>query len=110
MLVSNKETSMFLHGFIFRWKPEATDELKARARREILAFHGVIPGLLQIHVGDNISPRNQGYSFAGIMHFESKEAVDAYFPHPAHLALLEWLVPIIEPIDIDFYPESAPAV
>lgn len=93
---------MFIHIFGFRWKPQTTDSDKARATKEILAFRGAIPGLIEAHVGPNISPRGQGYTFAGMMKFTDKTACDAYAAHPAHMALLEWLVPLIDPVELDF--------
>jgi len=93
---------MFIHIFGFKWRPEATEADKARAEKEILAFRGVIPGLLEAHVGANLSPRGQGYTFAGMMKFTDKAATDAYSIHPAHMALLEWLVPLIDPVELDF--------
>jgi Stress responsive A/B Barrel Domain len=93
---------MFIHIFGFRWKAEATEADQARATKEILAFRGAIPGLIEVHVGPNVSPRGQGYMFAGLMKFTDKAAADAYSTHPAHLALLVWLVPLIEPVELDF--------
>ncbi len=93
---------MFIHIFGFRWKAAATEAHKARATKEILAFRGAIPGLIEAHVGPNLSPRGQGYTFAGMMKFTDKAACDAYAIHAAHLALLEWLVPLIEPVELDF--------
>jgi hypothetical protein len=93
---------MFVHIFGFKWKPEATDADKARAAKEILAFRGVIPGLIEVCVGENVSQRGQGYTFAGLMKFVDKEAADFYSIHPAHMALLQWLVPLIEPVELDF--------
>ena len=93
---------MFIHIFGFRWKPEATDAHKLRAKQEILAFRNVVPGLIEAHVGPNISPRSEGYTFIGMMKFTSRVAYDGYCTHPAHLALLEWLVPLIDPVELDF--------
>jgi len=93
---------MFIHIFGFRWNPEATGADKARARKEILSFRGVIAGLLDVKVGPNVSPRGQGYEFVGLMIFTDRAACDAYATHPAHLKLLEWLVPLIEPVELDF--------
>lgn len=93
---------MFIHIFGFRWKPAATEDDKLRARKEILAFRAVIPGLVAVNVGRNLSERSQGYEFCGLMTFTSKDAFDAYFTHPAHRALLEWLVPLIDPVELDF--------
>ena len=93
---------MFVHIFGFKWHPEATEEQKARAKKEILAFRGVIPGLIEVCVGENVSKKGQGYTFAGMMKFVDKEAADFYSYHPAHMALLQWLVPLIEPVELDF--------
>ena len=93
---------MFIHVFGFRWKEHATEADKSRAAREIRAFQGTIPGLIEIAVGNNLSPRGHGYSFAGLMRFTDRAACDAYAVHPAHLALLDWLVPLIEPVELDF--------
>lgn len=93
---------MFIHIFGFRWKPQATDADRARATEEIRAFRGEIPGLIDVHVGPNLSPRGQGYAFCGLMTFTDKAACDAYTSHAQHQALLQWLIPLIEPVELDF--------
>jgi len=93
---------VFIHIFGFRWKEQATSADKERAKRDIRAFQGQIPGLIDVAVGENRSPRGQGYTFAGLMRFTDRGACDAYANHPAHLALLEWLVPLIDPVELDF--------
>jgi hypothetical protein len=93
---------VFIHIFGFRWKEHATGAEKERATRDIRAFQGLIPGLIDVAVGENLSPRGQGYTFAGLMCFTDRAACDAYAIHPAHLALLEWLVPLIDPVELDF--------
>src|SRR5262249_40565645 len=95
------ESSGVFHVFAFQWKPEASNAQKDRATKEIAAFQGVIPGLMQTHVGPNISPRGKGYTFGGIMQFEDEASLNAYFQHPAHLALLKWLVPLIDAVELD---------
>jgi Stress responsive A/B Barrel Domain len=89
------------HVFAFQWKPETSDAQKDRAKKDIAAFQGVIPGLIQTHVGPNISPRGKGYTFGGIMQFKDEASLNAYFQHPAHLALLKWLVPLIDAVELD---------
>jgi hypothetical protein len=98
---SESEPASVFHVFAFQWKPGTSDAQKDRATKEIGAFQGVIPGLLQTHVGPNISPRGKGYTFGGIMQFKDKAALDAYVQHPAHQALLTWLVPLIDAIELD---------
>ena len=89
------------HVFVFQWKAGATEAQKDKAAKEITAFQGQIPGLLQTHVGSNISPRGKGYTFGGIMQFKDQASLDAYVQHPAHQALLAWLVPLIDAIELD---------
>ena len=89
------------HIFAFQWKQGTTEADKQRATREIRAFQGVIPGLLQTHVGPNLSPRGNGYTFGGVMQFTNQAALDAYVKHPAHQALLAWLMPLIVAVELD---------
>jgi hypothetical protein len=89
------------HVFAFQWKPEATDALKEKAATDIAAFQGKIPGLLETHVGQNISPRGKGYTFGGVMRFKDQASLDAYVQNPMHQALLKWLVPLIDAIELD---------
>lgn len=98
---------MYIHAFVFRWVEGTTEEQKKRAEKEILALQGKIPGLLETHVGTNVSPRRQGHEFGGIMKFTDRAALDAYFPHPVHEALGEWLIPLIEPLELDFDAASS---
>lgn len=94
-------SSGVFHVFAFQWKPGTTEAQKARAAKDIRAFQGVIPGLIETHVGPNISPHGAGYTFGGIMRFKDKPSLDAYIEHPKHQELLSWLRPIIDPVELD---------
>jgi|HubBroStandDraft_6_1064221.scaffolds.fasta_scaffold135298_2 hypothetical protein len=98
---AESDSASVFHVFAFQWKQGTTDAQKERASKDIAAFQGVIPGLLQTHVGPNISPRGKGYTLGGIMQFKDKAALDAYVQHPAHQSLLAWLVPLIDAIELD---------
>jgi hypothetical protein len=93
---------MVIHIFAFRWKPSATAEHKQRAIDEIRALKTQIPGILEAVVGHNVSPRSQGYETGGMMKFADHAAYDAYADHPVHQRLLAWLMPLIEPVEVDF--------
>jgi hypothetical protein len=93
---------MFIHTFAFRWKPTITDDQKQHAIQEIRALQGQIPGLLETLVGVNISPRSQGYELGGVMKFADRASLDAYGDHPVHQKLLTWLMPLIDPLEVDF--------
>ena len=36
------------------------------------------------------------------MKFADRAAFEAYGPHPVHQKLLSWLMPLIEPVELDF--------
>jgi stress responsive alpha/beta barrel protein len=93
---------MVVHTFAFRWKVGVREDQKARAIVEIRALQGQIPGLLETWVGTNISPRSKGFELGGVMKFSSREALEAYGGHPVHQKLLQWLTPLIDPIEVDF--------
>jgi hypothetical protein len=93
---------MFLHTFAFRWKTALTEEQKQRIFTEISALQGQIPGLLETSVGFNTSTRAQGYEFGGVMKFPDRASFEAYNGHPIHQQLLTWLLPLIDPIEVDF--------
>jgi hypothetical protein len=93
---------MYIHCFAFRWKPGVTEEQIERAAVEIRSFQGYIPGLLETYVGRNDSPRSQGYAFGGVTKFADKASFEAYGQNPIHLKLLSWLMPLIEPVELDF--------
>ncbi len=101
MALAQSDSASVFHVFAFQWKPGTSEAQKERAAKEIAAFQGVIPGLLQTHVGPNLSPRGKGYTFGVIMQFKDKASLDAYVQHPAHQALLAWLVPLIDAVELD---------
>ena len=93
---------MVIHTFAFRWKPGVTDDQKQRVIQEIRALQRQIPGLVETLVGTNISPRSQGYELGGVMKFADRTTFDVYNDHPVHQKLLTWLMPLIDPLEIDF--------
>jgi len=93
---------MYIHMFSFRFKSGVAAEKKHEIADEIRKLEGQIPGLLETYVGFNVSLRGEGYEMGGVMKFADKHALDAYGGHPAHQQLLSWLVPLIEPIEVDF--------
>ena len=93
---------MFIHMFAFRFKAGVTGTQKDHVVSEIRKLQGQIPEVLESWVGLNVSPRGQGYELGGAMKFADVAACDKYNAHPVHQELLVWLVPLIEPIEVDF--------
>ena len=93
---------MYIHMFAFRFKPEVTHTKKHEIVTAIRALRHDIPELLETHVGLNESPRGQGYELGGVMKFADPAAFQRYNAHPTHQKLLSWLLPLIDPIEVDF--------
>ena len=93
---------MFIHMFAFRLKPDVTEAQQQRMLREIDTLKNHIPLVLESYVGKNVSPRGQGFVIGGVMKFADQAALDSYNRHPVHQALLQWLVPLIDAIEVDF--------
>jgi len=92
---------MYIHMFAFRFKAGVTEEQKQRVLTEIQELQSEIPQVLESWVGWNDSPRGQGYELGGVMRFADKSACEAYGAHAVHQKLLVWLMPLIEPIEVD---------
>jgi hypothetical protein len=93
---------MYIHMFAFRFKPGVTNEQKEKIVAEIRKLQERIPEVLETWVGRNDSPRGQGYELGGVMKFTNKAAMETYNAHAVHQELLKWLLPLIEPIEVDF--------
>lgn len=87
---------MYIHTFLFQWNPEATAADQQRAAERIRGLQGQIPGLLETSYNANISPRSQGFTHGGVMKFQDAAALQAYFTHPIHEALVQWLMPLLK--------------
>ena len=93
---------MYIHMFAFRFMAGVTDAKKKEIVAAIGKLQSQIPQVKETWVGLNDSPRGQGYELGGMMKFESKQAMETYGAHPVHQELLKWLMPLIEPIEVDF--------
>jgi hypothetical protein len=93
---------MYIHMFAFRFKDGVTEEQIGQVVAEIQKLKSEIPQVLESWVGRNDSPRGKGYELGGVMKFADKAACENYSAHPVHQKLLVWLMPLIEPIEVDF--------
>lgn len=94
---------MTTHIFVLRFADGVSAEQKTEAVKRIRALQGTIPGLLEVAVGLNGSPRGQGHELGGAMTFSDAAAMAAYNDHPVHKQLLNWLGPLVaNAIEVDF--------
>ncbi len=76
------------------WTPEERSENVRRIRAAFDGLRGVIPGLLALEVGADVS--NIEYACDAVLYteFESREALDSYATHPDHLRIKRELADI----------------
>lgn len=67
---------------------QAREQAMGRIKDGFEAMRGVVPGLLRIEVGFNYARGADAADIALYSEFESREALDAYQDHPAHVAML----------------------
>jgi hypothetical protein len=58
------------------------------------ATRSQIPGLLSLEVGRNVVEAADAWDVGAVMVFQSRDALDAYQSHPAHLALKSIVGPL----------------
>jgi quinol monooxygenase YgiN len=79
---------------IVLWRLKSPEDF-ATARAALEAQLGRIPGLLQIEIGRSFNSGRRAVDFALIGDFESREALDAYHRHPAHLETRAVVDPLV---------------
>ena len=86
------------HLGVFEFHPEVTPEQIATCFKEMQAMVGRIPGLLEMNHGpyDSAEGLNDGFTHGFIMSFESRQARDAYLPHPEHERVKQIVVPCLK--------------
>src|SRR5688500_17190650 len=101
---------MVEHIVLFKTKSDATPEQKARMIHELKRLRELIGGIVDLSVGTNFSARSQGFDIGLVVRFESRAALEAYLPHPAHRGCVdEFISPIREDtIVIDYDIDTSP--
>jgi hypothetical protein len=85
---------MILHCVFLRLKAAMTPDDKRALFESVAALKQVIPGILDVKYGPNVSPEglHGGFVDGFTVTFESAEARDAYLVHPDHVAVGERIV------------------
>ncbi len=89
---------MILHCVFLRLKSAMTQDEKRALFESVAALQKVIPGIVDVKYGPNVSPEglHGGFVDGFAVTFESPEARDAYLVHPEHVAVGERIVSSID--------------
>jgi antibiotic biosynthesis monooxygenase (ABM) superfamily enzyme len=78
--------------------PEDIEDLISSIR----GLKGTVPGVVDLTMGENFSPRSGGYTHGLFVRFESVEDLQEYMKHPDHLAVVEKLDALTDRIVVDY--------
>ena len=79
---------------IVLWRLKSADDF-AKVRETLERQVGRIPGLLGVEVGRSFNTGRRAVHFALICDFESREALEAYHRHPAHMETRAVVDPLV---------------
>ena len=77
---------MILHSVWVRFKDQIKSEQKISIFEEISALQKLIPGIIDVKFGRNVSPEglHAGFEDGFVVTFTDEHARDAYLVHPDH--------------------------
>jgi len=97
---------MYEHIVTFKFHENITLEKEQALLRQIKAFKGKIPGIIELTAGMNATEEIEnihGYTLALRITFENKQALDHYLPHPTHQEFVASLNGIIDNVIVVDY-------
>jgi hypothetical protein len=94
---------MVLHSVFVRVHDRSPEHARV-VRDELVALAPSIPGVTMWHVEVNDLAPDAEYDLALISGFESRQDLDTYMGHPAHLDVLTRIRPLIERSAIVDFP------
>ena len=78
---------MIFHIALFKWKENVSNEVTTSIMRDVKALKEKVPGILDIHCGENFSEWSTGYTHAFVITAENRAALEAYRMHSDHKAV-----------------------
>lgn len=86
------------HVVLLRFKKRVTDATVKGIFKELADLNKVIPGLLDFSGGpyDSAEGLNKGFTHGFVATFKSGKVRDVYLAHPAHEAIKQKVLPLLE--------------
>lgn len=93
--LTEKDDSMIKHMVMWKFKDEVTEADKLEMKRQLESLKGVVPSLLDIEVGMDVvgTPASKDMVLTTLFH--SLSDLQAYADHPAHVAVVEFVKPLV---------------
>lgn len=94
------------HMVWIKFKPGISAARQQHHLDALASLRGKIPGVSELQVGENFTDRANGFTHGLLVTLDSREALAAYGPHPAHAAVAGPLKDEAEFMAMDFEYES----
>jgi len=86
---------MIKHVVMWKFKNDVTESDKLEMKRQLDALKGLVPTLLNISVGLDISRKERSWDIVLYSEFESMAALKEYASHPEHLKVVEFVKTVV---------------
>lgn len=86
---------MVKHMVMWKFKAEVSNEKKLDMKRQLEALKGVVPTLIDIEVGLDISGKEASMDMVLYSEFASMDDLAAYAGHPEHVKVVEFVKPLV---------------
>ncbi|MEN8254279.1 MAG: Dabb family protein [Verrucomicrobiota bacterium] len=86
---------MIKHIVMWKFKDEVAEAEKVEMKRQLEALKGVVPSLVDIEVGLDISNKEASMDMVLYSEFQTLEDLAAYAGHPKHLKVVEFVKPLV---------------
>ena len=75
---------MLIHIVCWKYKDEATDDLREQHRTRLRNLKDIIPEVIDLNVGADMLHLARSYDTGLVATFDDAEALEAYTVHPTH--------------------------
>ena len=86
---------MIKHIVMWKFKDEVTDADKLEMKRHLEALKGVVPSLVEIEIGLDLSKKEASMDMVLNSEFQTLEDLATYAVHPEHLKVVEFVKPLV---------------
>jgi hypothetical protein len=86
---------MVKHIVMWKFKSDVSDEDKLEMKRQLEALMGVVPSLVKIEAGLDLSKKEASMGMVLYTEFQTMEDLAAYANHPEHLKVVEFVKPLV---------------
>ncbi len=86
---------MIKHIVMWKFKDDVVESDKLKMKSQLDALKGLVPTLVDISVGMDISRKDRSWDMVLYSEFESMAGLEEYAVHPEHLKVVEFVKTIV---------------